>query len=449
MRRLLAWREPIGGELHIVFRFSEVCQSLQETAMTSVRRLPDRPIRQLWRSPLARYVDAFVRYLNERNYASHTTATYLGCLAHFGRWMDRCRLPVESLDEDRIGAFLDGHLPQCDCPGQVVRTRADLHAALGHLLVVLRAEAAIPERMLGTTAVDEELRRFDERMDRVQGLAPKTRTLYLRTVRRLLVEQFDDRAVDFGAITPEFVRRFVAGQSELYSTPGSAATLISALRGYFRFRATCGDRVHALIGVLPYPANWQLASLPKGLSDAEVGRLVDSLGGEGPSARRADAMVRCALDLGLRVGEIATLALDDIDWRAGTITLRRTKSRREDTLPLPQTMGRAIADYLVGERPPSASRAVFVRRIAPCDRPLGADCVRKTIRQAYARAGLPYTRSHLLRHTMASRLLASGSSLKEVADVLRHRSLNTTLIYAKLDSRNLSAVALPWPGGAA
>lgn len=91
---------------------------------------------------------------------------------------------------------------------------------------------------------------------------------------------------------------------------------------------------------------------------------------------------------------------------------------------------------------------MFVRNIAPRDQPIGPDLIRKTIRQAYTRAGLPYTRPHLLRHTMANRLLAGGSSLKEVADVLRHRSLNTTLIYAKLDSRNLAAVALPWPGSA-
>ncbi len=157
-------------------------------------------------------------------------------------------------------------------------------------------------------------------------------------------------------------------------------------------------------------------------------------------------MVRCALDLGLRRGEIAKLALDDIDWRAGTIRLRRTKGGREDMLPLPETTGRTIADYLRLERPQTTSRAVFVRHVAPCDRPLGPDCVGKTIRQAYARAGLPCTRAHLLRHTMASRLLASGSSLKEVADVLRHRSLNTTLIYAKLDTPSLAGVALPWPG---
>jgi integrase len=165
--------------------------------------------------------------------------------------------------------------------------------------------------------------------------------------------------------------------------------------------------------------------------------------------RRSAAIVRCAVDLGLRSGEIAALRLDDIDWRAGTVTLRNTKGRREHVLPLPEPTGRAIAAYLKYERPKTAHRGVFVRRMAPQDDLIGPDLVRKTIRQAYKRAGLPYTRSHLLRHTMASRLLAGGSSLKEVADVLRHRSLNTTLIYAKLDSRNLREVALPWPGCAA
>ena len=114
---------------------------------------------------------------------------------------------------------------------------------------------------------------------------------------------------------------------------------------------------------------------------------------------------------------------------------------------MPAETVRAIAGYLRFERPQTVSnRAVFVRRIAPREQPIGPDLVRKTIRQAYARAGLPYTRAHLLRHTIASRLLEGGSSLKEVADVLRHRSLNTTLIYTKLDSKNLTTVALPWPG---
>jgi integrase len=143
---------------------------------------------------------------------------------------------------------------------------------------------------------------------------------------------------------------------------------------------------------------------------------------------------------------VAQLGLDDIDWSAATITLRHTKGRRDDVMPLPAATGQAIADYLKFERPQTTNRAVFVRNVAPRDKPVGPNLIQQSIRQAYARAGLPYTRSHLLRHTMASRLLAGGSSIKEVADVLRHRSLNTTLVYAKLDSKNLAAVALPWPG---
>jgi site-specific recombinase XerD len=298
--------------------------------MNSTRRLHLRPVDWLLDSQLAPYVDAFTQYLSERRYAPHTIDSNLGCVAHFGRWMSQCRLDIHRIDEDVVRRFLDNHLPRCECARPVRRTRPELRAALGHLLVVLRAESVIAEPRPRTTPVDEELRRFDEHMDHVRGLAPRTRTLYLGTVRRLLLELFGDDPVVLSAITPDAVRRFVARQSELYSTPRSTGTLVSALRSYFRFRTACGDQVYALIGVLSHPANWQLASLPKALSRAEVERLVDSLGWKGPSARRADAMVRCALDLGLRCGEIAKLALDDIDWQAGILTLRRTKSRRQD-----------------------------------------------------------------------------------------------------------------------
>ena len=414
--------------------------------MDPTHRLYRNPTEWLRESPLASYVDPFTRYFAERHYASDTVCTYLGCVAHFVRWTTRCRLDIRGIDEGAVRRFLDEHLPRCNCAGPVQGTRRDLRAALGHLLVVLRAHGVIAEPAPATTPVDEELRRFDDHMHHVRGLAPKTRSACLRTVRRLLIEQFADRPVVISSIKPDDLRSFIARQSELYSTPASLGTLTAALRGYFRFRAVRGNQVHGLIGVVCSPANWQLASLPKALSGAEVERLLGALGHDGPSARRTAAIVHCALDLGLRSSEVAKLGLDDIDWRAGTVTLRRTKSHREDILPLPAATGRAIAHYLKFERPRTTNRAVFVRHIAPRDQPIGPDLVRKAIRQAYARAGLPYTRAHLLRHTMASRLLAGGSSLKEVADVLRHRSLNTTLIYAKLDSRNLAPVALAWPG---
>ena len=402
----------------------------------------------LLESQLAAYVDAFTHHFTEGRYASATVETYLGCIAHFAHWSTQSGVDIHGIDEKVVQQFLDEHLPHCNCARQVHRVRRDLHAALVHLLIVLRANSVIAEPFIGMTPANEELRLFDEYMNHVRGLAPKTRSHHLSIVGRLLFDQFADNAVVISAIKPDDVRKFVAKQSKLCRIPLSITATISALRGYFRYRVTRGDTVHHLTGIMCRPANWQLASLPKALNSDEIERLLGALKHDGPSARRTAAIVHCALDLGLRSSEIAYLGLDDVDWRAATITLRRTKGCREDVMPLPAATGRAIADYLQFERPKTTNRAVFVRRLAPHDQPIGPHLVHQAIRQAYARASLPYTRSHLLRHTMASRLLDGGSSLKEVADVLRHRSLNTTMIYAKLDSRNLAAVALPWPGSA-
>ena len=397
---------------------------------------------------LAPHVDAYKKFLTDGGYAATTYSNCIGSVAHFAQWLHGRRLRIRSLNEAVVVEFLDEHLPLCGCTGTVLRDRRTLSAALGHLLVVLRARGVVAPPMVRTTPVAEELLHYDEYMDHVRGLAPKTRSIALRIVGRLLTSRFGDGAIDIAAVKPDHVRRFFAQQATLYSKPANAGSVVATLRGYFRYRASLGDAIHGLIGVLSYPANWQLSSLPKTLTAEEVDQLVGSLGQPGRSMRRADAIVRCALDLGLRSGEIARIGLDDINWRTGTITLRHTKGRREDVLPLPVATGKAIAAYLKHERPKTNNRAVFVRHVAPRDVPVGPDLVRKTIRQAFARAGLPYTRSHLLRHTMANRLLAGGSSLKEVADVLRHRSLNTTMIYAKLDSRKLIEVALPWPGSA-
>jgi integrase/recombinase XerC len=389
--------------------------------------------------------EALRRYLAERGYAPHTAVGYVASAAHFLHWTERLGLAPKQIGESAIAAFLDEHIMHCDCGWGRREDRASASSALSHLLVVLRTIGMVPVRVVSTTPIDEEIRRFDEHLEHVRGLAPKTRQMMGRIVRELLWERFHDRPVVVTAITPEHLRRFFARLCERYRRPASVGSVVSALRGYFRYRAAAGDPVAALVSVLSYPANWQHASLPKSLADEEIERLLTSLDWPAPAMRRSSAIVRCAVDLGLRSGEIATLRLDDIDWRAGTVRLRKTKGRREHLLPLPEPTGRAIAAYLQHERPQSPHRAVFVRRVAPHDEPITAHLVRKTIRQAYRRAGLPYTRSHLLRHTMARRLLDAGSSLKEVADVLRHRSLNTTLIYAKLDSRNLSTVALPWP----
>lgn len=399
-------------------------------------------------SSLAPHIDAFVEHLRRGRYAGITTSKYGAGLAHFARWMTQCGFPVQLLNEQTVDQFLNNHLPGCDCPMPVQRVHNDLRAALGHLLVVLREQDVIAERPQPAGDIVDELRRYDEHMHKARGLSADTRRGRLRTVQRLLLHKFADHPVVIDALQPADVRRFIAEQLERCGTVSNAAALASALRAYFRYRTTCGDRVHGLLGVISSPAHWGLASLPRGLQPAEVDRLLDSFTSSVPSRRRGYAIVRCALDMGLRSGEIAKLQLADIDWRAGTVTLKRTKSLRQDILPLPAVTGRALADYVRHERPTTTNPAVFVRCIAPRDQPIGVDAVHRVIRDAYQRIGLTHGRSHALRHTLACRLLDHGSSLKEVADVLRHRSLNTSLIYAKIDTPRLTAVALPWPGSA-
>jgi len=142
--------------------------------------------------------------------------------------------------------------------------------------------------------------------------------------------------------------------------------------------------------------------------------------------------------------------LDDIDWKVGTLTICVGKSQRADVLPLPAVTGQAIADYLLKARPETESRAVFVRHRAPLDVPINASVIRSVVRQAATRSDLSgrLHGPHRLRHSAATRMLQGGATLKEIADVLRHRSLDTTSIYAKVDWTRLSAIAQPWPGGA-
>src|SRR5271155_3876160 len=399
-------------------------------------------------SVLAPHAVAFAAYLRRGRYAATTVKGYLAGIAHFARWMTVCSLPVQLLDEKVVKQFLGNHLPRCGCPAPVMRVHDDLRAALGHLLSVLREQGAIMGPRPPTGYVADELRRYDEHMRDARGLTAGTRRGRLRTVQRLLLHQFAERPVAICELQPDDVREFIAEQLEIRGTASNAAAVAAALRAYFRYRTTCGDQVHSLLGVIASPARWSLASLPRALKHAEVERLLASFTASLSSPRRGYAMVRCALDMGLRSSEVAKLALADIDWRAGTVTLKRTKSRRQDILPLPASTGRALADYIRRERPATTNPAVFVRCHAPRDQPIGVDAVRRVIGDAYRRIGLTHGRTHALRHTLASRLLDRGGSLKEVADVLRHRSLNTSLIYAKLDQPRLAAVALPWPGSA-
>ena len=408
------------------------------------------PVVRAWllEGPLSSHVPSYVSRLRRGRYAVSSTRQCLNGVAHFSHWMAQCFLTAELLDDGCIDQFLRYHVPRCDCPGEALRTPQLLHAALTALLTILRERGVIAELPTPAGPIANELRNYDTSMRDARGLAEAPRSTYLRIVERLLLYKFADRPVVFGELQPDDVRRFIANQLESLDSISNATTIAATLRAYLRYRATCGDAVQPLLAVIGSTAHWSLASLPRALKADEVDRLLSSFTAKLQSPRRGYAVVRLALDLGLRSIEINRLQLTDVDWRIGTVTLKRTKSRQQEVLPLPVDTGRALEAYIRHERPQTSFGTVFVRHLAPHNKPLGVDGIRSVVRDAFIRVGIPHGRSHALRHTLACRIVNQGGSIKEVADVLRHRSLDTSLIYAKLDHGALAGVALPWPGSA-
>jgi integrase len=225
----------------------------------------------------------------------------------------------------------------------------------------------------------------------------------------------------------------------------SAKVTVTGLRALLRFLYLDGRITAPLAEAVPSAACWQLAGLPRGVSPAEVARLIDGCDRRTVAGRRDLAILLLLARLGLRAGEVAALELGDINWRQGEIIVRSKGSRR-DSLPLPADAGEAVASWLAGGRPRNAAGpAVFVRLRPPQGR-LASTSVSFVVRRACARAGIAAAGAHKLRHTAAAGMLAAGGTLAEIGQVLRHARPGTTAIYAKADLLALSPLARPWPG---
>ena len=294
--------------------------------------------------------------------------------------------------------------------------------------------------------IDSLVGAYDEYLHSVRGAQPETRRAYSRDVRQFLEAVFDDRrSVAPAAITAADVALFIEERSRRLR-PGSMKMVAAGLRGFFRFLALLGDGDPRLAGAVPTVARWRLSTLPKFLDRESEAQLLASFDLATTIGRRDRAIVLCLSALGLRACELADLRLDDIDWRAGSLRLRCRKLRRGHVLPLPHDVGLALVAYVLDDRPQTDERRVFLTHCGA--RALCARAIRDVVRAALRRAdieGLASMGSHILRHTLATRMIRGGASIVEIADVLGHRSLDTTAIYAKVDLPALTRVALPWP----
>jgi integrase/recombinase XerD len=391
--------------------------------------------------------DAYVRYLTERGYAAESIKGYFRSVAHFVHWLTQRRFRARDICESLIDRFLDRHLPGCRCAPQCWRARSEVRAALRQFLKMLRLTGVCPRKLsVIPAAIAAELEDFDRHLVDVRGLAASTRAVRMRHLLDFLTDRFGAGTVSVSALAPadvaDFMTRYTAARA-----PGSVKATGISLRSYFMLKASRREPTKVLIAALPRVAQWRLARLPQYLSAAEIERLLSAFDRTSATGKRDFAITRCLLDLGLRRTEVAHLRLDDVDWRTGTLHIQ-AKGKRIDILPLPDATGDAITDYLRTGRPQTSRRELFVRHRPPTNAPADLDIVRNAVRYAARRCGLEHRirGTHILRHTVATRLVQSGAPFKEIADLLRHRSLDTTTIYAKVDLPALARVALPWPG---
>jgi site-specific recombinase XerD len=393
------------------------------------------------------HLDGFAAELRVQGYPPSTAQMLIRGAAHLGSWPGARRVLPRSFDDELLTAF-GRHLRHCLCFRRDLDRRTEFHRGARRFLAFLR-RAGIARRS-EPVAVDKPAHRrilgeFLAWMRRYRGVQESTLAQYAAKLRYLLMSLGPEPSKYTAAgLRRSFLRR-TRGFSRNFA--GNVAT---ATRMFLQFLIAEGRCDVGLGGAIPTVVHWRLSSLPKYIPKADVNRVLAASLGKTLVRVRDRAILLLLARLGLRGGDVRGLKLDDIDWEAGTIRLSG-KGGTEDRLPLPQGVGDAILHYLKKRQQPVVGTShVFLTVRAPA-RPLAAHgTIANIVKVAIDRAGVsaPTRGPHLFRHSVATGLLREGSTLGEVSALLRHRSLRTTSIYAKVDFNLLKTVAQPWPSEA-
>jgi integrase/recombinase XerD len=398
-----------------------------------------RVSRVLMAGPLAPFADAYAAELRGRGYTSRSRVGQLRQVGRLSRWLEVRGLGASDLTRERIEEFVawqrgvGRHRCQWSRPGLLC------------LLEVLEVLGVIaPDTPASaSSSIEVLLSSFERYLVSERGLAAGTIVGYV-THARWFLEGLGLGRDGVGGLSAAEVTRAVLRRTASGVSVAAAQYFVSGLRSFLRFCFVEGLVATDLSQAALVVRGRRASLLPRGISPADARALLGSCDRRGPLGRRDYALIVLLLRLGLRRGEVARLTLDDIDWRAGELVIHG-KGGREDRLPLPADVGAAIVAYLHGGRPASGQREVFLRARAPYA-PIAPGTVASTVRRACRRAGVPEIGSHRLRHTTACEMVGAGVPLVRIGQVLRHRSLQTTSIYARVDIEQLRQLAAPWPG---
>lgn len=399
-------------------------------------------VERLRNGPAGTHIEGFAEELEKAGYAQLTARRRIRAAEHLLHWTGRKHIAPEALQEADIVRF-KRHLPRCQCRPFGHSDRRGLVSGARLFLGYLQRIGVVSDCPAdGNKSTPPLLEAFRQWMKAQRSTSEATLYNYGLAIRELLRTLGEDPS-HFDA---RGLREFVLEQSR-HCGWAKAQTVVTASRAFIRFLIAEGKCSVGLDEAILAPAHWHLSTLPRYLQSEEVEQVICACDPNTPVGIRDQAIVLLLARLGLRAGDIVSLRLGDIDWEKAWIRVFG-KGRRESRLPLSQEVGDAVAAYITGVRPTVDTDRLFLRSRAPL-RGLGSHCaVSVIVAKAMRRAGVtPATRgaAHVLRHSAATTMLRQGASLQEIAAILRHRSMETTTIYAKVDVGLLKQIAQPWP----
>jgi len=394
--------------------------------------------------PLVTSIEPFARSLREQGYTLDSTHQQVHLAACFSQWLRQREVVLRAITSDHPQQYLRYRARQVrPCRGDA--------AALQHLLDFLRRERVITTEKKASagllTPAELCAQAYEQHLREARGLARATIVNYVPFIRSFLKDRFGGRPATLSQLCARDVVAFVQRQARRLH-PKRAKLLTSALRSFLQYARYRGEVQLDLAAAVPIVPNWSMSSIPRAIEPDQVRQLLASIDRNTAMGRRDYAILLLLARLGLRSSEVAFLELDEIDWKAGQLSVRGKRGQRSD-LPLSAEVGKAIATYLRYGRPPSSSRRVFLRAKAPIRGLLGPQAISSLVRHNLVRAGIqaPTRGAHQFRHGLATEMLRQGASLGEIGELLGHHNPETTKIYTQVDLAALRTLALPWPGG--
>ena len=391
--------------------------------------------------PLGPHLDRFAQQLKQTGYTWLSGQDKLRVVVQLNHWLIAKHYRLSQLNEQLVLAF----------QVEQRKRRTSHHGEKRTLVLLLRMLRdadlipAVPAKTV-REPIDMLVQDYAHFLIQERCLSSTTLAHRLPIVRQFLTYCFRSRKVRLNTLQPRDISRFVL-QAVREQRRYHCQLVTTTLRSFLDFLFQYGRLKRSFRAAVPTVASGRPAELPVFLEPEQIEQLLRSCDRNTLCGRRDYAILLLLARLGLRAHEVSSLTLEDINWAAGEVLIRG-KGGREDRLPLPPDVGRALAVYLKQGRPPSSCRSVFLCLNAPYRR-LVSSPISSVVERALARTDIAciHKGSHLLRHSLATRMLRGGASLAQIGQILRHQHIDTTEIYARIDQKALRALAQPWPGG--